>query len=315
MKIVVMEPLGISAYEQEELLQKAAKNGHETVFYNSRPDDANEVEKRAKGAEVVIIANMPFKRDFIEKCHDMKFLSVAFAGVDHVDIQYCKEKGIIVSNAANYSTNAVSELTFGLAISVLRKIPESDILAKNSKTKIVGTELYGKKFGVVGTGAIGSRVCNIAKAFGCDVYAYSRTEKEELKNIGVKYIALNELMSLCDIISLHVPFNSGTDKIISAEMIKLMKNNSIIINTARGGVIDSQALADALNLDKIAGAGIDVLEKEPPFDTAHPLISAKNTVITPHAAFATKEALNTRAIMVFDNVEFWKKGTPRNLCW
>ena len=118
----------------------------------------------------------------------------------------------------------------------------------------------------------------------------------------------------CDIISLHVPYNKNTDKIISADLINKMKKNAIIINTARGGVVDSAALADALNEGRIAGAGIDVLETEPPFDTNHPLINAKNTVITPHAAFASKEALYIRAQMVFDNIDFWQKGTPRNLC-
>ena len=142
----------------------------------------------------------------------------------------------------------------------------------------------------------------------------AETEKDELKNQGVIYTSLEEIAENCDIISLHVPYNKNTDKIISADLINKMKKNAIIINTARGGVVDSAALADALNEGRIAGAGIDVLETEPPFDTNHPLINAKNTVITPHAAFASKEALYIRAQMVFDNIDFWQKGTPRNLC-
>ncbi len=316
MKVVVLEPLGISTEEEKMASENIVKQGHEVVFNRKRPSDENEVASVAGDADVVIIANMPFKKNYIEKCANMKFLSVAFAGVDHVDIDFCKEKGIVVSNAAGYSVNAVTELAFGLAISILRNIPKCDDRARNSGTKdgLIGTELFGKKFGVIGTGAIGSRVCAVAKAFGCTVYAYSRTEKDELKNQGVIYTSLEEIAENCDIISLHVPYNKNTDKIISADLINKMKKNAIIINTARGGVVDSAALADALNEGIIAGAGIDVLETEPPFDTNHPLINAKNTVITPHAAFASKEALYIRAQMVFDNIDFWQKGTPRNLC-
>ena len=316
MKIVVLEPLGISAEEQKRASEKIVSKGHDVVFCDSRPADKDEVEARAGDADAVIIANMPFGKEYIEKCGKMRFLSVAFAGVDHVDTEFCRQRGIVVSNAAGYSVNAVTELVFGLAVSVLRNIPKCDCEARNGGTKagLIGTELFGKKFGVVGTGAIGSRVCTIALAFGCDVYAYSRTEKEELIGKGVKYTGLEDIMRNCDIISLHVPFGKSTDKLISAKMISLMKKNAVLINTARGGVVDSQALADALNAGSIAGAGIDVLEGEPPFDKSHPLITAENTVITPHAAFSSKEALYTRAVMVFDNIELWENGTPRNLC-
>ena len=316
MKIAVIEPLGISQLKFEEASANIKKLGHEVVFYSTKTDDLDELEKRVCDAEAVIIANMPFRKNLIEKCKKLKFLSVAFAGVDHVDVDFCHEKGIMVCNAAGYSVNAVAELTFGLAISVLRNIPKCDSAARSMGTKdgLVGTELFGKNFGVVGTGAIGGRVCAIAKPFGCDVYAYSRTDKEELKKIGVKYVSLNDVMEKCHIISLHVPFNKNTDKLISKEKIALMRKDAILINTARGGVVDSVALADALNNGFIKGAGIDVLETEPPFDKNHPLITAKNTIITPHAAFATEEALFKRAQIVFDNIEFWEKGTPQNVC-
>jgi len=316
MKIVVLEPLGISAEAQQKASEKIRKEGHEVVFYDTKTTDINELEKRAADAEVIIIANMPFKKDIIEKCGKLKFLSVAFAGVDHVDCDCCKKHGITVCNAAGYSKNAVPELAFGLAIAVLRNIPKCDYEARNGGTKagLVGTEMYGKKFGVIGTGAIGSRVCTIAQAFGCEVLAYSRTKKEALLAKGVKYVPLNTLLKESDIVSLHVPYNKTTDKLIDDEKLAMMKKTAILINTARGGVVDSQALAFALNEGRIRGAGIDVLETEPPFPKEHVLLKAKNTVFTPHAAFATEEALLTRAEIVFENIALWEKGAPQNLC-
>lgn len=153
-------------------------------------------------------------------------------------------------------------------------------------------------------------VARIAAAFGCEVLAYSRTKKE-MDN--VRYVSLDELMAESDIISLHVPSNAETKGLISAEKIALMKPNAVLINTARGPVLDSQALADALNNDKIAGACIDVFETEPPIAKTHPLVNAKHTILTPHVAFASKEAMVKRAIIVFDNVVKYLNGTPQNI--
>ena len=163
---------------------------------------------------------------------------------------------------------------------------------------------------MVGTGAIGTRVANIAQAFGCEVYAYSRTVKDLT---GVQYVDLEELLSTCDIISLHVPLNASTKGLISEKEIALMKPNAVLINTSRGPVVDSKALADALNEGKIAGAVVDVFENEPPVAKDHPLLHAKNLIATPHVAFATKEALVKRAIIDFDNVKCWMEGKPVNV--
>ena len=158
----------------------------------------------------------------------------------------CKEQGIMVCNCAGYSNAAVSDLVFGLLISLYRNIISCNEVVRKEGTKdgLVGFELEGKKFGVVGTGAIGTRVANIAQAFGCEVYAYSRTVKDLT---GVQYVDLEELLSTCDIISLHVPLNASTKGLISEKEIALMKPNAVLINTARGPVVDSKALADALN--------------------------------------------------------------------
>jgi len=175
---------------------------------------------------------------------------------------------------------------------------------------LIGFELEGKKFGIVGTGAIGLRVAAIAQAFGCEVLAYSRTKKEAP---GLKYVGLNSLLAECDIISLHTPLNDETKGMINKEKIGLMKKNAVLINTSRGPVVDSDALAEALKAGTIAGACIDVFENEPPVAKAHPLLTAPNTIVTPHIAFATKEALVKRAEIVFDNVAKYFTGELQNV--
>ncbi len=315
MKIVIIEPLGITPEKVAEAASIVKQKGHEVVYYETRTEDTDELIQRGKDADIIIVANLPFRKAVLEHCEKLKLLSVAFTGVDHVDIDYCKQKGITVCNAAGYSTNAVAELAFGLAISVLRNIPACNDVTRVEGTKagLVGSELYNKTFGVVGTGAIGTKVALIAKAFGCNVIAYSRTERENVKQAGIQYVSLEELLKQSDIVSLHVPFNKDTKELIGKEQIALMKKTAILLNTARGGVVDNQALAEALNEQKIAGAGIDVFEMEPPIPKTHPLVNAKNTVLTPHVAFASHEALYARALIVFDNIIQWEAGTPKNI--
>lgn len=315
MKIVIIEPLGITAEKLAEATAAVKARGHEIIAYDTKTEDVAELAERGKDADVIIVANQPFRKEVIEKCEKLKLLSVAFTGVDHVDVDVCKERGITVCNAAGYSTNAVAELAFGLAISVLRNIPPCDAVCRKEGTKagLVGGELFGKTFGVVGTGAIGSKVAKIAQAFGCKVVAYSRSVKPEMESLGVTYLPLEEVLKISDIVSLHVPLNQHTKGLIGEKEIALMQKNAILLNTARGGVVDSQALANALNEERIAGAGIDVFEMEPPVPADHPLLHSKHTVVTPHVAFASHEALFTRAQIVSENILKWEDGTPQNV--
>jgi D-3-phosphoglycerate dehydrogenase len=218
----------------------------------------------------------------------------------------------MVNNCAGYSTACVADLAFGMVISLMRNLAQCDTAVRNGGTLagLIGNELEGKRFGIIGTGAIGMRVAKIADAFGCEVVAYSRTVKDVPY---IKYMSLDEVMSTSDIISLHMPNNAETRGMISAEKIALMKKNAILINLARGPVLDSQALADALNSDKIAGACIDVYEMEPPIPGDHPLLNCKNTICTPHVAFASKEAMVKRAHIVFENIAAYMAGTPQNV--
>ncbi len=315
MKIVILEPLGITAEKLAAASAAVEAKGHTLVAYDTKTENQEELAQRGKDADVIIIANQPLRKNVLEKCENLKFLSIAFTGVDHVDVEYCRERGIAVSNAAGYSTNAVAELAFGLAVSVLRNIPACDSVCRQegTKTGLVGSELYGKTFGVVGTGAIGCKVANIAQAFGCQVVAYSRSKKPELEALGVSYLSLEELLRTSDIVSLHVPLNDQTKGLIGQKEIACMKETAILLNTARGGVVDSAALAAALNEDRIAGAGIDVFEMEPPVPADHPLLHSKHTVVTPHVAFASHEALFTRAQIVFTNILAWEDGRQQNV--
>ena len=315
MKIVVMEPLGVALEKINALAAALQAAGHEFVYYTSKEAQQDKLLARVQDADIIMLANQPLSAEIINACPKLKMLSVAFTGVDHVALDVCRARNILVCNAAGYSTNAVAELTFGLAISVIRNIVPCDARCRRAETKdgLVGFELFGKTFGVVGTGAIGARVAKIAAAFGCKVLAYSRTAKQELVDAGVQYVSLDELLAQSDFVSLHVPLTDATRGLINADAIAKMKQGAVLLNTARGPVVDSAALAEALNAGKLAGAGIDVFEGEPPIAEEHPLCSAKNTVLTPHVAFASREALETRADIVFANVEKWLAGAPQNI--
>lgn len=312
MKLVIIEPLGV---EQEKLLAMAAEQlpeSVEVVYYDTRVTDTETLIERGKDADIIAVSNLPLNADVIDGCKNLKMLSVAFTGVDHIALDACRRNGVLVSNCAGYSTAAVADQVFGLLISLYRNIPACNEVVRREGTKdgLVGFELEGKKFGVVGTGAIGLRVAAIAQAFGCEVLAYSRTKKDVP---GITYTDLNTLLSQCDIVSLHTPLNDSTRGLIGKEQLALMKKNAVLINTARGPVVDSQALAEALNEERIAGACIDVFETEPPVKKDHPLLNAKHVIATPHVAFATKEALVKRAVIVFDNITAWLNNAPQNV--
>lgn len=305
MKIVAVEPIGISRQRAEELVERYAAKGCDFVVYPDRKEDEQTLVERMKDADVVIVSNIRLSREVLEQCPKLKFLNVAFTGLDHIDQDYCREKGIVIRNASGYATQAVAELAVGLMLDVYRKITPFDASTRNlqGRNNILGRELHVKTVGLVGTGAIGLRTAAILKAFGCRLLAYSRTERQEALDMGVEYTTLEDLMQRSDIISLHTPLTAQTKGLISREMLELCKPSAIIINTARGAVIDNKALAEMLNKDCIAGAGIDVYEYEPPLQANHPLLSAKNAVLLPHVAFATEESFSIRVDIILRNLD------------
>lgn len=305
MKIVAVEPIGISAERAQEIKQDLAGKGHEFVWFSDRKEDSTTLVERMKDAEAVIISNIPLRADVLSQCPKLQFLDVAFTGLDHIDLEYCETHGIAVKNASGYATEAVAELAVGLMIDVLRKITflDGSIRQGGVRGAFLGRELRGKTVGIVGTGAIGLRTAELLKAFGCKVIAWSRTHKPEMMNLGCAYVTLEALMRDSDIISLHVPLTAETKHLISKDLLALCKPTAILVNTARGNVVDMEALAECLRDGKIAGAGIDVYEKEPPLPQDHPLVQSPNCVLVPHVGYATREAFDIRIDIILRNLE------------
>lgn len=317
MKISLLEPIGIDKALMDELSAPLIEKGHEFIFYDNKTTDTEELYNRAKDSDIVMIANNPLPDSVIERCEKIKMLDVAFTGIDHVGQKACKEKGVVICNAAGYSNETVSELAVGMAINLLRKVNAGDKAVREGKTLasagLMGTELGTKTVGIIGTGRIGIMTAKLFKAFGCRIIGYSRTKKEEAVQAGIEYTELDELLKISDIVSLHVPSTAETKGFLSRERISLMKQTAILINCARGAVVDNEALAEALNSDKIAGAAIDVFDMEPPIPADYPLLKAKNTLLTPHVAFASKESMIRRAHLVFDNLYAFLEGKPVNV--
>ncbi|MCQ9616356.1 glycerate dehydrogenase [Paenalcaligenes niemegkensis] len=315
MKIVILEPLGINDKEFNTISKPLIDNGHELVFYGDGKTDNETLKSRIKDAEILVLANIPLSSEVIDVAEKLKYISVAFTGYDHIDLDKCKEKGIKVSNAAGYSTNSVAELTFGLIIALLRSVVPLEKIVREGGTKqgYRQTDLKGKTLGVLGTGDIGGAVAELGLAFGCHVIAYNRSENPELINKGVEYKSLDEVLEASDIITIHMPLTDETKGLIDKNKLALMKTSSFLINTAVGPIVDNNALAEALHNGTIAGAGLDRVDIEPPIPADCPILDAPNTVLVPHIGFATDEAMIRRAKITFNNIIKWEKGEQENI--
>lgn len=305
MNIICVESLGISQAHFEELKQHYASNGHAFTYYMDRREDEASLVERMHEADIAVISNIKLPATVLSQCPNLKYLSVAFTGLDHIDLAYCKEHGITVQNAAGYSTTAVSELAVGMMLDLLRGVTTMDGVIREGKGRgtFLGRELRGKTVGVVGTGAIGTATIRLLLAFGAKVVAYSRTRRPEMEALGVEYMPLCPLLQQSDIVTLHTPLTAETRGLIGKKEIESMKPTALLINTARGPVCDIQAVAEALNNGRIAGAAFDVFEQEPPLTLDHPMLKAKNCLLTPHVAFATEESFAARADIVFGHVD------------
>jgi D-3-phosphoglycerate dehydrogenase len=304
MKIVFLEPLGLSVDAVKQATKPLVDASHEVVVYPDKNPDTAELIRRAADADVVVESNMPLRKEFFDACPKLKMLSIAFTGLDHIDMEECAKRGIIVKNAAGYSTNAVAELAFAMMIGLYRKMAENDRITREAERGglMPGIEVAGKTIGIIGAGNIGQRVAEIAKAFGCRVLMWNRTPKVIE---GVCFVDKDTLLKESDIVTLHIALNSETRDFITAKELSLMKKTAILINTARGPVVNEQDLANALDNGVIAGAAIDVYSTEPPVKKDNPILGAKNTLLLPHIGFATKEAFEKRLKIVVDNVIGW----------
>ena len=302
MRIVFLEPLGLKVEQIEAACRELKNAGHEVVVYPDRNESLDELKRRAADAEVVVESNIPLRKDFLDACPNLKMLSIAFTGLDHIDLEECQRRGIVVKNAAGYSTEAVAELAIALMIDLYRKVLENDTITRqcNRKGIMPGREIGGKTIGIIGMGNIGQRVAKLANAFGCKVLAWNRTPK---KVEGVTFVDKETLLKESDIVTLHIALNADTRDFITAKDFALMKPSALMVNTARGPVVNEQALANALNEGKIAGAATDVYGTEPPLQPNNPLFEAPNLIMLPHIGFATEEAFVLRLGIVVRNVE------------
>ena len=316
MKICMIEPIAVSEELLKELTRPLEQAGHEVELCLEILSE-DEKRTRAEKADVLIVANGRLTGGFVERAEKLKLISVAFTGVDHLPKETCVGRGITVCNAQGYATIAVRDLVFGFVFGLLRNLVACDEIVRQGGTKdgLVGNEIFGKTFGIIGYGQIGRAVAEVAAVLGCNVLAYSRSAKLGQTDGKATFVTFDEVITKSDIISLHTPLTPETKGMIGQAEFEKMKPQAILINTARGQVVDSASLVNALNSGQIAAAGIDVFDVEPPLGLDEPLFTAKNVLMAPHIGFATKESMIKRAGIVFDNIEKWIEGSPQNVCF
>lgn len=287
----------------------------DTRFYNVLPKE--QLPEVLKDAEYVICNKAVFDENLINQCKKLKYIGLFATGFNNVDLKAANERNITVCNAPDYSTESVVQHTFALLLNLAGSIGKYDRFTYDggwfksptfSFFQYPITEIAGKTIGVVGFGAIGKRVAQIANCFGMNVIVHTRTVPE---NSEYEFVSKEELFKRADFISLNCPLNEGTKNLVNKETISLMKNTAYIINTARGGVVNQEDLANALNSERIAGAGLDVLEVEPMIES-NPLYRAKNCIITPHTAWASKDARQRVADLAGANLKAYVEGNPVN---
>jgi len=280
----------------------------------------DEVVARLAGATVAITNKVPLRAAAIERLPDLKMVAIAATGLDNVDLDACRARGIVVSNIRNYSVVSVPEHCFALLLALRRNLRayagdvEAGRWERSSRFCLLDHpigDLAGSRLGIVGYGALGRKVAQLGRAFGMEIAASSRSPIGEP---DVTELPLDALLAESDVVSLHLPLSDATRHLIGARELGLMKESALLINTARGGLVDEAALAAALQAGTIGGAGFDVLSKEPP-DPNNPLLRLRlpNFVLTPHVAWASAGAMQTLADMLVDNIEAWAAGRPQNV--
>jgi len=309
----------------------------QTVTYIKEPlAESNAVAN----AEIVsVFVSSKVTRECINKLGVCKLLATRSTGFDHIDAASTKEKGIIISTVPTYGEHTVAEYAFGLLLSLTRKLPaafEAAHEGSRSHCELEGTDLNGKTFGVIGAGKIGRNTASIAKGFGMRVLAYDPFPNQEAAGqIGYEYMELNDLLSQSDVISLHVPYTPENHHLLNTERLALIKKSAILINTARGELVDSKALVECVTNGRIAGVALDVMENEELINPLEELAllraeevdsrllehsveinvlkSLPNVLITSHNAFNTKEAIQRINQITVDNIHAFLSGKPQNI--
>jgi glycerate dehydrogenase len=283
--------------------------------------DKDQIASRAAGAEVILTNKTPLDEATLNQLPDLRYIGVLATGYNIIDTDVCKQKGIVISNVPGYGTAAVAQFVFALLLELCLHVQKhSDAVIDGKWARSADfcfwdyplIELAGKTLGIIGFGTIGQKVADIAAAFDMNIVAFSRRRTDQSHRKNFKWADLDELLSQCDMISIHCPLTPQTQGLINIEALKKMKPSAFLINTSRGPIVNDADLAQALNNDMIAGAGIDVLSKEPP-TTENPLFGAKNCIITPHIAWAAKEARERLMATVVTNLNAFIAGLPVNV--
>ena len=293
------------------------------AYYDRTPPEL--VVERIKDAEIVFLNKVAITKEILSQCKKLKYIGVFATGYNVIDTAAARERGITVTNIPSYSTMAVAQATFALLLELTNGVhAHNDSVQNGGWIKSLDfcywthplTELLGKTFGVVGFGSIGQAVAKIAFALGMKVIAHSRTAKKvedfSKENFTVESVSLEELLKKSDIVSLHCPLTNDNKGMINQEALSKMKDGAILLNTARGPLVDEAAVRAALESKKLFGYGADVLSQEP-MSAACPLLGAPNCVITPHVAWAAKETRERLLDIAVDNLRKFLAGTPVNV--
>ena len=332
MKIAFFE---ISGWEEEFIKSSPLAQGNEFLFF--KEEITEKYFPQIKSCEVLsIFIYSKVTDDALLKMANLKFISTRSTGYDHIDVESCKKKGILVSNVPFYGENTVAEHTFALILSLSRNVHKAYVRTMKgdfSLDGLKGFDLKGKTLGVVGAGHIGLHVIKMARGFDMKVLAFDLNQNHFLEEVlGFQYVPLDDLLSQSDIISLHAPYNAKTHHLINRGNIKKIKRGSLLVNSARGGLIETHALVKALDEGILAGAGLDALEDEDlikeekqilshqfPQDKLetlvknHILLNRENVVITPHIAFYSQEALQRILETTLTNIESFLNQKPINV--
>ena len=316
MKIVVLDGHTLNP---GDLSWEALHRLGDVTIYDRTPYD--KIVERSLGAEVLLTNKTPLDAATLNQLPDLKYVGVLATGYNIVDTAVCKQRGIPVSNVPGYGTGAVAQFVFALMLELCLHVQKhSDAVFEGKWAKSVDfcfwdyplVELAGKTLGIIGFGTIGQKVADIAAAFDMQIIAHSRTQTDQSQRKNFKWVSVDELLAQSDVVSIHCPLTPETQGLINAENLHKMKLSAFLINTSRGPIVNDADLADALNNNVIAGAGIDVLSKEPP-PADNPIFKAKNCIVTPHIAWAAKEARARLMGIAIDNLKSFIAGKPANV--
>jgi len=300
MQIVVMDDITLS----KEYILTLESIG-ELVVYQGTPKDRDEILSRAKDATIIMSGWTQYPKGIFKELPKLKLISLWATGKDYVDLEEAESLGIKVTNVPGYARNAVAELAFALILAVVRKIPQShdNVRATHAYNwqLFEGSELAGKTLGILGTGAIGVKVAQIARGFDMKVIAFDMYPRRELESEGLfQYVSFQDIFSQSDIVTVHMPLFPETKGIITEQELKSMPRHGVLINTARAGLIDQEALTKALDEGVFAGAGLDDMDLDHP--TSQRLMAMDQVILTPHMGFFTTEAIQVKTHICVENV-------------